>query len=148
MWVSALTASILTRTIASNMNHIMRQTPMSHSNMKPDTEAHQKLQACIDACSQCHETCLHTAMTHCLETGGEHVEAEHFRLMMSCAEICQTTSNFMLSGSSFHKDVATVCATICEACAKSCDQIAGLQDCANTCRECADSCRKMANADH
>ncbi len=65
---------------------------MSHSNMTPDTEAHKKLQACIYACSQCHETCLHTAMTHCLETGGEQVEAGHFRLMMSCAEICQTAS--------------------------------------------------------
>ena len=148
MWVSAPTVLILTRTLTEYTNYITRQIFMSHSNIKPDTAAHQKLQACIDACGQCHESCLHTAMTHCLETGGDHVEAGHFSLMMSCAEICQTTSNFMLSGSSFHKDVAAVCATICEACAESCDQIAGLQECAKTCRECADSCRKMATAEH
>lgn len=63
------------------------------------------MQACIDACSHCHQTCLHTAMIHCLVIGGKHVEANHFRLMINCAEICQASANFMLSGSDFHKKV-------------------------------------------
>ncbi|TBN47189.1 four-helix bundle copper-binding protein [Pseudomonas sp. BGI-2] len=83
-------------------------------------------------------------MTHCLEAGGKHLEAEHFRLMINCAEICQTSANFLLSGSIFHHHVCGVCAEICEACAKSCEQVGGMEDCVRACRECAESCRKMA----
>ena len=43
------------------------------------------IQACIAACTHCHQVCLQTAMNHCLESGGKHVEANHFRLMMNCA---------------------------------------------------------------
>ena len=47
------------------------------------------LQACIDECLRCYQTCLGTAMGYCLEQGGRHVAPEHFRLMMACAEICR-----------------------------------------------------------
>ena len=43
------------------------------------TETDQDLQACIDACNHCYRTCLQMAMTHCLESGGKHVEADHLR---------------------------------------------------------------------
>jgi hypothetical protein len=66
--------------------------------------------------------------------------------MINCAEICQTSINFMLSGSILHQKVCAVCAEICDACAKSCEQIGDMEDCVKTCRECADSCRKMAVA--
>ncbi|EGW21483.1 hypothetical protein [Methylobacter tundripaludum] len=34
--------------------------------------AHTKhaMQACIEACSRCHQVCLQTAMNYCLNTGG------------------------------------------------------------------------------
>ncbi|MBA4141844.1 MAG: four-helix bundle copper-binding protein [Nitrosospira sp.] len=104
-----------------------------------------KMQACVDACNQCYQTCLHEAMTQCLEAGGKHVEPDHFRLMMNCAEICQTSVNFMLSSSAFSNQTCRVCAEVCEACAKSCEQI-GMEDCARVCRECAESCRQMAGS--
>ena len=62
--------------------------------------------------------------------------------MINCAEICQTSAHFLLSGSAFHQKV---CA-ICDACAKSCEQVGGMQDCVKACREFAESCRKMAGA--
>lgn len=40
------------------------------------------MQACINECLRCYQTYLSRAMTHCLETGGKHVEPAHFRLMM------------------------------------------------------------------
>ncbi|KAA8696207.1 four-helix bundle copper-binding protein [Pseudomonas proteolytica] len=83
-------------------------------------------------------------MTHCLEAGGKHLEAEHFRLMINCAEICQTSANFLLNGSTFHHHVCGVCAEICDACVKSCEQVGGMEDCVRACRECAEICRKMA----
>jgi len=116
--------------------------------MKHSTHTDQAMQACIEACSHCHQVCLQTAMNHCLKTGGKHVEAEHFRLMISCAEICQTSANFQLSSSSFHRRVCEVCAEVCEACALSCEKLDGMDECVKACRDCAESCRKMASAQH
>lgn len=103
-----------------------------------------EMRACIEECLRCHSTCLGTAMTHCLEQGGRHVEPEHFRLMIACAEICQTSANFMLIGTPHHKHTCRECAEICEECAKSCERVGGMDDCVQACRRCAESCRKMA----
>lgn len=54
-----------------------------------------EMQACIEECLRCYQTCLGMAMGHCLEHGGKHVEQQHFRLMMACAEICRTSAHFM-----------------------------------------------------
>src|SRR5215216_747203 len=56
----------------------------------------REMKNCIDECLRCYQICLGTAMTHCLEQGGKHVEPKHFRLMMACAEICRTSAHFML----------------------------------------------------
>ena len=116
---------------------------MDHKTMTNDA-----MQQCIETCQQCHRTCLQTAMTHCLTMGGKHVEAQHFRLMVNCAEICQTSANFMASGSKFHQRVCAVCREICAACAKSCEQVGGMDGCVKACKQCAESCRKMAAAAH
>jgi len=116
--------------------------------MKHSTHTEPAMQACIEACSHCHQVCLQTAMNHCLKTGGKHVEAEHFRLMISCAEICQTSANFLLINSTFHRRVCEVCAEVCEACALSCEKLDGMDECVKACRDCAESCRKMAGAQH
>lgn len=106
------------------------------------------MQSCIDACSDCHQICLQTAMNHCLNTGGKHVEPEHFRLMMSCAEICQTSANFQLSNSPFSHRLCAVCAEVCEACAVDCRRIGSMDECAEVCEMCAESCRQMASVQH
>ncbi|MCL7421405.1 MAG: four-helix bundle copper-binding protein [Methylobacter sp.] len=111
---------------------------------KTSSPSYQSMQSCIEMCTRCSQVCRETAMNQCLEMGGQHVEPEHFRLMMNCAEICQTSANFMLSSSRFHNRTCEVCAEICEACAMDCDSIGDMEECASTCRECADSCRQMA----
>jgi len=108
------------------------------------TPTEHAMQACIEACSHCHQVCLQTAMNHCLETGGPHVEANHFRLMMSCAEICQTSANLQLSGSRFQHRFCEICAEVCEACAEDCEKLGGMEECAKVCRACAESCRQMS----
>lgn len=102
------------------------------------------MQDAIKACIDCHNMCFQTAMGYCLEQGGRHVEQDHFRLMINCAEICQTSANFMLSNSPLHGSVCAVCAEACEACAKSCDQVGDMGECADECRRCAKSCRTMS----
>lgn len=103
-----------------------------------------EMQACIDDCLRCHGTCLGMAMTHCLETGGRHVEPGHFRLMMACAEICRAAANLMLIGTAHHRRSCALCAEICEDCARSCAELDDMQDCVEACRRCAESCRRMA----
>lgn len=101
-------------------------------------------QPCIDACTHCHQTCLQMAMTHCLQLGGQHVEPEHFALMLQCAELCQTCANFQLSGSAHAMALCAVCAEMCEACADSCEAIGDMDACVSACRACAESCASMA----
>src|SRR3954465_15348844 len=87
------------------------------------------LQQCVERCLDCYWTCRQTAMNQCLETGGEHVAPEHFRLMINCADICATTADFMLSGSRLHGPVCAACAEVCDACASSCANLGDMDEC-------------------
>lgn len=106
----------------------------------------QEMQRCIDECLKCQSICLQT-VTHCLQKGGKHAEANHIRTLLDCAEICATSAAFMLRGSDLHGRTCAVCAEVCERCAESCDAIgddAMMKECADECRRCAASCREMA----
>jgi hypothetical protein len=114
----------------------------------PHTPGHQmseEMQRCIQACLDCHRICLET-VTHCLQMGGKHADPAHIRLLLDCAEICQTSANFMLRGSDLHGRTCAVCAEVCERCAQDCAQFddAQMKACAEACRRCAESCRRMA----
>lgn len=111
----------------------------------PQHEHHAPaMQSCIDDCQDCHNICLSEAINHGLEAGGPHVEARRLRLMLSCAELCQTAANFMLMNSPLHAPVCAACAQVCHACAVSCDTVEGMAECAAQCRKCAQSCQMMA----
>jgi hypothetical protein len=98
---------------------------------------------CIEDCLDCYRICTDTAMSHCLPAGGEHVEPEHFRLMLNCAELCRTTAGFLLSESEFGLGICALCEEVCEACADSCRSIGGMEDCVQACEMCAESCAAM-----
>jgi hypothetical protein len=105
------------------------------------------MQQCIQECTNCHSICLAT-VPHCLEMGGAHAAAPHIGLLLDCAEICQTSANFMLRGSALHARTCGVCAEVCEQCAQDCKRLGGddaqMRACADACQRCADSCRRMA----
>jgi hypothetical protein len=106
----------------------------------------QDMQRCIQECLNCHSICLQTA-AYCLQMGGKHADPRHMTLLLDCAEICQTSANFMLRGSDLHGRTCGVCAEVCERCAQSCDHMgddAMMKACADQCRRCAESCRHMA----
>jgi len=103
-----------------------------------------EMEHCIESCLSCYQMCMGTASGHCLEAGGQHTEPNHFRLMLSCAEICRTAAHFMLIGSAHHKHVCRECAEICNECADDSERIGDMQECVDECRRCAESCRKMA----
>jgi len=105
------------------------------------------MQQCIENCSNCHRVCVETT-AHCLQMGGKHAEASHIRLLLDCAQICQTSADFMLRGSDLHGRTCGVCAEVCDRCAQDCERLdpndAQMQACAAECRRCAESCRQMA----
>ena len=111
------------------------------------TSITSEMQQCIDECTRCHNICL-AAVSHCLELGGKHADPAHIRLLLDCADICQTSANFMLRGSDLHQRTCAVCAEVCRACAEDCERMAGgdqlMKDCAEQCRRCAETCERMA----
>jgi hypothetical protein len=107
-----------------------------------------EMRECISSCLDCHATCLETA-AHCLTFGGAHASAHHQTVLQDCAEICQTSANFMLRTSERHTEICGVCSKICRACADECRSIAGtdnlMKRCADLCQTCAESCDRMAH---
>ena len=105
-----------------------------------------EMRECIEECTACHCACLDAVM-HCLMEGGDHAAPAHIRLLLDCAEICQTTANFMVRGSDMHMAMNQACADICERCAEACARFTDdefMQQCAQICRKCAQACRTMA----
>lgn len=102
------------------------------------------VQRCIEDCLRCYRSCWSMALTHCLHKGGAHAEPGHLGLMLNCAQLCETTARFMLSGSTLHTELCALCAKVCAACAQSCAQLDGMQECEQACRACAESCREVA----
>lgn len=113
------------------------------------THLTRELQECIDECQHCHATCVAT-ISHCLELGGKHAEREHISLLADCAQICQTSADFMLRGSRHHGRACAICPELCRVCADDCERIDPkdqmMRECAEACRRCASFCDRMAQA--
>jgi hypothetical protein len=105
------------------------------------------LEDCRKHCLACHHICLDMAMRHCLQSGVKYTEPVHFRLMLNCAEMCQTNANFILSSSELLMLTCGVCAEICRRCAASCEALGEMDACVEACRSCADSCERMVALD-
>lgn len=119
---------------------------MQHTHGQHTMHQSAEMEQCIQNCLDCHRICLAT-VAHCLQMGGRHAEARHITLLLDCAEICQTSANFMIRGSELHGIICRACAEICERCAAECAQFGDdqtMQQCAEMCRRCAQSCRQMA----
>jgi hypothetical protein len=111
----------------------------------------EDMQRCIALCRECHDVCLRT-VTHCLQKGGRHAEPSHIRLLLDCAQICDTSADFMIRGSDLHATTCGACAEVCDGCAEDCQRLANEDDdemmrrCAKVCRNCAEMCHQMSGA--
>ncbi len=123
---------------AYNQPHVVVESPKDERSSAPE------MQACIDSCLECHKQCLSEATNGHLEADRLQAKSHHFRMLLNCAEICQTSANFLLSKSPFYGHLCNVCAQICEACAQGCYETLGMAACAAQCRQCAESCCGMA----
>jgi len=107
---------------------------------------HDAMQECIEECLNCHAVCTMT-LQHCIATGGEHTEVNLIGILLDCAEICQTSANFMLRGSPYHVVTCAACAELCRACEEARRAVTAdeqLAHCGEVCAACAESCDQMA----
>ena len=107
-------------------------------------ELTQEMERGIRDCLECYRVCVDTAINHQLRVVARHLEPAHIRLLLSCAEICQTAATVMMSGSPLHKPTCRVAAKLCRRCASECERLGDLEECARAARHCADSCQQVA----
>lgn len=126
---------------------------MNYTTQRPNWQSTQQMPmqqnmvTCIQECQNCENMCL-MSIQHCLEKGGDHASPDHIRLLTDCAELCQTSANFMLRMSDMHSLTCGICAEACERCAKDCETFKDdpmMQQCAIVCRSCLQTCRQMAS---
>lgn len=123
----------------------------SHTGGQAHDEQHEHdpMESCIEACMNCHAICTMTAQ-YALIQGGEMASADHVGMLLDCAEICQTSANFMLRGSPYHAITCSACAVLCHACADACREFPEdeeMAQCAEMCVACADECESMAEGE-
>ena len=102
-----------------------------------------ELQYCIDACRRCADLCIEATMP-CLDRWPDE---ELLRLLMDCADLCNTSGNLMRRMSRTSWRICDVCGEICDRCADLCEHYPHdetMARCARACRECSDACQEMA----
>lgn len=126
----------------------MHETDLGgHSVAQGGHHSQEEMKKCAQLCQDCHALCTQT-IQHCLKLGGRHAAPEHIGLLLDCAQLCETTAQYLLRSSSLHERICDICAEVCRQCAENCVQIARddqvLEQCVETCRRCADSCEHMS----
>lgn len=107
-----------------------------------------KMDECIQNCLDCHRACL-MIVPHLSRS--EPASQTHITsLLLTCAQLCQTSACVLLIKSAAYTDVCSACAQACERCAKECYDLANgdakLLHCADMCQRCAKSCTGMLTA--
>jgi hypothetical protein len=119
---------------------------LANDEKSPD-QAHDELQECIEECLNCHAVCTLT-LQHCIASGGTRTDVNLVGVLLDCAEMCQTSANFMLRGSPYHVVTCGACAELCRACDEACRAVRDdeqLQHCAEVCAACARACEQMTD---
>jgi hypothetical protein len=100
---------------------------------------------CIEACSNCRNTCIEAA-AYSLQEGEDFSDAHHIAMLYDCADICQASVNSMSRNSMQANAICRLCADICDKCAEHCEEYDDeqLDKCAQVCRTCAQQCRNMS----
>src|SRR4051794_29001532 len=80
---------------------------------------YQQYQSCIEACLQCATIC-NNCSSSCTQEQDVQKMALCIQLSMECAALCYSTAQLLSLGSKKAKEVARICAQLCEACGTEC----------------------------
>lgn len=122
-----------------------RKNESSGSSNPQHVVTDEEMQECITGCLACRAICLQT-VDHCLAMGGAHVAQQHVRLLLDCAELCQTSVHFMITHSPLEARIWALCAEACRACEAACRKMGDTMDlrCAESCPRCAEMLRHLS----
>jgi hypothetical protein len=121
---------------------VLREAAMKHA----DGMMSREIQQCIDACMECHTIC-EEILPYAMQRGGKHAEPNLMRMLLDCAELCNTAGLLMMRGSELHRRMCEVCAEACRRCA---EMLASVMDdermrwCMEACHRCAEMCMQVA----
>ncbi|MCD6034303.1 MAG: ferredoxin [Rickettsiales bacterium] len=103
------------------------------------TTVHQEA---INACQECHFTCLEALALHGDEKGGKQLSSQHIKRMMACIIISETTANMLTIHAPLIDQLCELCARLCEQCATSCKaiELESMTHCVASCQRCAKAC--------
>ena len=104
-------------------------------DLEPETKT------CVAALQACHATCLQFATFDCMQGNYPRVGPNQFRLMLDCAELCQTAANFLIRDSDHYLRVCREALVICEDLASDCRKFPGMEAILAACDECVSACR-------
>lgn len=102
-------------------------------------------QSLLQMVQHCEATCENTEFA-VLQMCGAANRTEQLRLLRDCADICTLMAKYLARCSHFSRNLAALCAHICEICGNHClqhpDEVS--QRCGQTCLHCAQQCRAFA----
>ncbi|HWJ78910.1 MAG TPA: four-helix bundle copper-binding protein [Niallia sp.] len=95
----------------------------------------KSLQECMIACNHC--------MNECLAEEDVDMMLDCIYLDRECVEFCGYLEQSIMRKSSYSKDLAKLCISVCEACAEECKkhQHKHCQYCAEVCIDCIEKCK-------
>ncbi len=99
---------------------------------------------CIEACMRCAVICNNCAIL-CSKEENSPMMADCIQLSTECAVICYTSAELMSLGSNKVKEIAKLCAAMCDDCAEECNKHNHdhCVECADACSKCADECKTI-----
>lgn len=100
----------------------------------------REAERCIDALQACYAACMRNVSYGNVKKSGP-IQEEHVRLMLDCAEMCQTAANFLIRESDHYLRICREAAEICKDLASSCEGVDGMDGIRSTCDECVSVCR-------
>ena len=106
---------------------------------------HYMNESLVKVIQDCEATCEHMT-THLKKLQDCRMRIRQAMLLQDCADICGLTAKFVARGSMFVKQIAELCACICEVCGVECARFSDQrsQNCARVCMHCARECRAFA----
>lgn len=104
-------------------------------------------EACLQVCNDCAAACDQCAIA-CLAETETRTLRDCIRLSEETAAICRLLATFLARESRFVRELARVCAVVCDQCANECERYAAdhFQLSGSLCRNCADECRRVVEA--
>jgi hypothetical protein len=127
-----------------DMNTMNNMKTMGNmSNMENMHKEHEML---IKMIQDCEATCEHMMHHVTMMVPDLEMRKKQLALLHDCADMCALTAKYIARMSVFSKQMAQLCAFVCDTCGSECAKFRDTesQDCARKCRDCARECKEFA----